>query len=68
MTCTQYVSLKPEIDAVARTIENSSFVRGPEVEVFEENWQLMGVEHCVSCANGTDAIYIAACTGPEARR
>ena len=58
---TQYVSLKPEIDAaIARTIENSSFVRGPEVEVFEENFaKLMGVEHCVSCANGTDAIYIA---------
>ena len=57
----QYLSLKPEMDAViARTIENSAFVRGPEVEAFEENFaNLMGVEHCVSCANGTDALYIA---------
>lgn len=57
----QYLSLKPEIDeAIARTIEASSFVRGPEVESFEENFaSLMGLEHCVSCANGTDALYIA---------
>lgn len=57
----QYLSLKPEIDdAIARTIQNSAFVRGPEVETFEENFaELIGVEHCVSCANGTDALYIA---------
>lgn len=57
----QYLSLKSEIDAaIAGTIENSAFVRGPEVEAFEENYaKLMGVEHCVSCANGTDALYIA---------
>lgn len=57
----QYLSLKPEInEAIERTIKNSAFVRGPEVEVFEENFaKLMGVEHCVSCANGTDALYIA---------
>lgn len=58
---TQYLSLKSEIDAaIAGTIENSAFVRGPEVEAFEENYaKLIGVEHCVSCANGTDALYIA---------
>ena len=57
----QYLSLKAEIDeAIARTIEASAFVRGPEVELFEENFaSLMGVKHCVSCANGTDALYIA---------
>lgn len=57
----QYLSLKPEIDAaIERVIKNSSFVRGPEVEAFEENFaNLMGVDHCVSCANGTDALYIA---------
>ncbi|MDB2477098.1 DegT/DnrJ/EryC1/StrS family aminotransferase [Alphaproteobacteria bacterium] len=57
----QYLSLKPEIDdAIARTIQNSAFVRGPEVELFEESFaRLIGVDHCVSCANGTDALYIA---------
>ena len=35
----QYITLKPEIDAaIERTIKNSAFVRGPEVEAFEENF------------------------------
>ena len=57
----QYLSLKDEIDdAIAQTIRTSSFVRGPEVEFFEEQFaKLNGVKHCVSCANGTDALYIA---------
>jgi dTDP-4-amino-4,6-dideoxygalactose transaminase len=57
----QYVSVKPEIDsAIAQTIETSAFVRGPAVAAFEDNFAtLMGVPHCVSCANGTDALYIA---------
>lgn len=57
----QYQSLKQEIDAaIARTIANSSFVRGPDVEAFEAEYStLMGAKHTVSCANGTDAIYIA---------
>lgn len=57
----QYVSLKDEIDtAIARTIANSSFVRGPDVEAFEAEYsQAMDARHTVSCANGTDALYIA---------
>ena len=57
----QYLSLKDEIDAaIARTIADSSFVRGPDVEAFEVEYsELMGATHTVSCANGTDAIYIA---------
>lgn len=57
----QYQSLKPEIDAaIARTIANSSFVRGEDVEAFEEEYaELMEAKHTVSCANGTDALYIA---------
>lgn len=57
----QYLSLKDEIDAaIAGTIANSSFVRGPDVEAFEAEYSaLMGAAHTVSCANGTDAIYIA---------
>jgi dTDP-4-amino-4,6-dideoxygalactose transaminase len=57
----QYLSLKEEIDAaIARTIANSSFVRGPDVDAFETEYSaLMGAKHTVSCANGTDALYIA---------
>lgn len=57
----QYLSIKDEIDtAIADVIANSSFIRGPHVEAFEQNFQdLIGVRHCISCANGTDAIFVA---------
>lgn len=57
----QYLSLKPEIDAaIATVIETSAFIRGPHVEAFETAFATaIGAEYCVSCANGTDALYIA---------
>ncbi|SMO66095.1 dTDP-4-amino-4,6-dideoxygalactose transaminase [Thalassovita litoralis] len=57
----QYLSIKPEIDAaISKTIETSAFIRGPEVDAFENAFaKAIGPDHCVSCANGTDAIYIA---------
>lgn len=57
----QYLSIKAEIDeAIAAVIAESAFIRGRHVERFEENWRrTLGVRHCVSCGNGTDALYIA---------
>ncbi len=57
----QYSSIKEEIDAaIADVIAQSSFIRGPQVDAFERAWaKALGMKHCVSCANGTDAIYIA---------
>ena len=56
----QYRSIKKEIDtAIAGVIAESAFVRGPHVESFEAAWaKTLGMRHCVSCANGTDALYI----------
>jgi len=56
----QYVALKAQIDAaIAEVIRDSSFIRGPHVDLFEKKFaELIGVSNCVSCANGTDAIYI----------
>jgi dTDP-4-amino-4,6-dideoxygalactose transaminase len=56
----QYLSIKGEIDAaMADVIAQSSFIRGPHVDSFEQNWaKTLGTRHCVSCANGTDALYI----------
>ncbi len=56
----QYLTIKPEIDAaIAAVITESSYIRGPHMEAFEQAWaKTVGVKHCVSCANGTDAIYI----------
>lgn len=57
----QYLSIKSEIDsAIASVIRESAFIRGDYVERFEELFAAaLGARHCVSCANGTDAIYIA---------
>lgn len=57
----QYLTIKPEIDAaIAEVIAQSAFIRGPQVDAFERAWaRTLGVKHCVSCANGTDALYIA---------
>src|SRR5947199_140320 len=57
----QYVTIKQEIDrAIADVIARSAYIRGPQVDAFEEAWaRTLGVKRCVSCANGTDAIYIA---------
>ncbi len=57
----QYLSIKGEIDeAIRSVIEESAFIRGQFVGAFEEQFaSLMGVGRCVSCANGTDALYIA---------
>jgi len=57
----QYVSLKDAIDtAMEAVIQQSAFVRGPFVKTFEEEFSKMfDANHCISCANGTDALYIS---------
>ena len=57
----QYISIKDEIDsAIHSVIDKTAFVRGEYVTRFEEEFALsFEVPHCVSCANGTDALYLA---------
>ena len=57
----QYLSIKSEIDsAITDVIRTSAFIRGPYVRKFEEEFcATLGAKHCVSCANGTDSLYIA---------
>ena len=57
----QYLGIKAEIDsAIADVIAQSAFIRGKHVDAFEQAWaQTLKVKHCISCANGTDALYIA---------
>tara|TARA_B100000427_G_scaffold328529_1_gene341845 strand:+ start:259 stop:1371 length:1113 start_codon:yes stop_codon:yes gene_type:complete len=57
----QYQSIKDEIDQVIKeVIDKSLFIRGPYVDKFEEMFaKAMDSKHCISCANGTDALYIA---------
>jgi dTDP-4-amino-4,6-dideoxygalactose transaminase len=57
----QYLSIKSEIDgAIQAVINDTAFIGGKYVEAFEKAYAAKyGVKHCVSCANGTDAIYIS---------
>jgi UDP-2-acetamido-2-deoxy-ribo-hexuluronate aminotransferase len=58
---TQYENIGPEIDnAIKSVIEATTFIKGPDVKLFEEELQgYMGVKHVISCANGTDALHLA---------
>ena len=56
----QYRNLKTDIDeAIQSVIDDTAFIRGPYVKAFENEYaEAYGVKHCISVANGTDAIYI----------
>jgi len=57
----QYEKIGPEIDnAIKSVIDSATFIKGPDVKLFEEELQAyMGVKHVISCANGTDALHLA---------
>ena len=54
----QYQALKPDIDAaIARVIENTSFILGPEVRAFEDAFAAYcHAQHAVGVSSGTAAI------------
>ena len=56
----QYLGLKKEMDeAIFAVIEETSFIGGKVVKDFEMAFgQLLGVNNVISCANGTDSLYI----------
>ena len=66
----QYEKLQPAIDQrVAGVIASAHFISGPEVGELEQALaDYVGVRHCISCANGTDALTLACMAwnvGPE---
>ncbi len=56
----QYQNIKADIDrAIAEVIAKTAFIGGEPVKSFEEKFgALYGVKHVISCANGTDSLYI----------
>ena len=56
----QYHSIKGNIDtAIQEVIEQTAFIGGQFVRAFEKEFaELYGVKHVISCANGTDSLYI----------
>lgn len=57
----QYQSLKVEIDqAILGVLAHGQYILGPEVEELERRLSdYVGGRHCITCANGTDALTIA---------
>lgn len=57
----QYEVLKPQIDeAMLNVAAGAHFISGPQVKELEKALaKYVGVKHCITCANGTDAISIA---------
>lgn len=57
----QYQRLKAEIDAgIQRVLAHGQFILGPEVAQLEERLSAYtGAKHCITVANGTDALQIA---------
>ena len=54
----QYKKYKRRIDKAVRGVfQSTSFISGKEVDVLEQQLaDYVGVEHCITCANGTDAM------------
>ena len=57
----QYQALKPEIDkGIQSVLDSSGFILGKPVAELEERLAAyVGRKHCVSCANGTDALQLS---------
>lgn len=57
----QYAEIKDEVEqGLAETIENCSFILGPNVQAFEkEAAEYLGVKHAIGVASGTDALHLA---------
>ena len=53
-------TIKSEIDdAIAAVIRDNAFMAGQPQKLEREFANAVGIKHCVSCANGTDALYLA---------
>lgn len=57
----QLSSIRSAIDArIQKVLDHGQFIMGPEVYELEEKLAAyVGVKHCISCANGTDALQIS---------
>ena len=53
--------LKKNIDKrIKKVLSHGKYILGPEVQELEENLaNFIGAKHCITCANGTDALLIA---------
>ena len=56
----QYEVLKSKIDkSIQNVLNEANFIGGEQVYQLEKRTKYVGVKHCISCANGTDALQLA---------
>lgn len=57
----QQAKLRPQIDrSIAKVLDEGQYIMGPQVAEFERQLaEFCGAKHCLSCANGTDALQLA---------
>lgn len=57
----QHEALKEKIDSgIAQVVKDCNFISGFQVEMLEQKLaDYVGVKHCITCANGTDALLLA---------
>ena len=57
----QYQVLRPEMDqALLGAVASGAYIMGPQVKALEKQLaEYVGVKHCLTCANGTDALTLA---------
>lgn len=60
-TTRQYLNLRDELNwAIEEVLEKGKYVRGENVEAFEEEWaRYCKAKYCVGVSSGTDALYVA---------
>lgn len=57
----QYEVLRPQMDvAIAKVLAQAHYISGSQVGELEQQLaEYVGVKHCITCANGTDALSLA---------
>ncbi|MCL6419712.1 DegT/DnrJ/EryC1/StrS family aminotransferase [Aestuariirhabdus haliotis] len=57
----QYQRIESRIkEEVIRVLDSGQYVMGPKVQALEERLaQYVGAKHCISCASGTDALFMS---------
>jgi UDP-2-acetamido-2-deoxy-ribo-hexuluronate aminotransferase len=55
---TQYIKYKHDIDAaIQEVLDETNFISGSQVNILEKRLaEYVGVKHCITCANGTEAM------------
>lgn len=57
----QYAEIRAELDnSIRKIVHDSAYIKGEEIGELEKNLaNRLNVKHCVTCANGTDAITLS---------